>query len=263
MTIMKTSKFILTLFVAIALAMTGCNSITECESIEHTEATILIDVSDPKLFSEIENDLANLPKFMKQTGLGSIKACQKFTLGFAHLSGKEALELSAASISINRKRQSKNAERSQSNPEPLVKLFQKKITDYRQLSEDAKMTAGSNIANVLFKSIIHANGESESVILLFTDGVENNTLINFYKKIPSEADVPIAIEKMIEPAVLEQFRKVQKQGLNTRIVFVLKPEPSNKTSLRDIRTFWTAFFKELKLDDHVQFVDNLTVSIKL
>jgi len=261
---MKSSKFILTLSTVIALAMTGCNSITECESIEHTEAIVLMDVSDPKLYTEIENDLTqNFPKFMQQTGLGAIKACQKFTLGFAHLSGKEALELSAASISIERRRQSKSAERSQSNPEPLVKLMQKKITDYRHLTEDPKMTAGSNIANVLFKSIIHANGESESLILLFTDGVENNTLINFYKKIPSEADVSIAIEKMIEPAVLEQFRKVQKQGLNTRIVFILKPEPSNKTSLRDIRTFWTAFFKELKLDGHVQFVDNLTTPVQL
>lgn len=261
---MKTSKLILTLLAVVTLAMTSCNSITECENIEHTEAIILMDVSDPKLYSEIENDLTqNFPKFMQQTGLGVIKACQKFTLGFAHLSGKEALEVSAASISIDRRRQSKNAERSQSNPEPLVKLIQKKITDYRQLTEDPKMTAGSNIANVLFKSIIHANAESESVILLFTDGVENNALINFYKKIPSETEVATVIEKMIEPAVLEQFLKIQKQGLNARIVFVLKPEPANKTRLRDIRTFWTAFFKELKLDGHVQFIDNLTIPVEL
>jgi len=255
---MKT-KIITSLLAACFAIISGCSSLTECENLTEKEAIILADVSDPKLYKEIENDLSqNFPGFMQRTQLGSISPCQRFTLTISHLSGKEALELSNESISILRKGQSRDAERKQASPKPLVNLLQKKLGDYRQLSADPEMTVRSNIANTLFKAIVLCNHEKDNTILVFSDMVENNKLVNFYKKIPTENEMPSAIEKMIEPNVLSDFKKIQQQGLNVRIIIVLKPEPSNKTNLRDIKTFWTAFFKELKLDGQTQFIDNLT-----
>lgn len=258
---MKT-RIITSIFAAIIAIISSCTSLTECDKITEREAIILADVSDPKLYKEIENDLSqNFPGFMERTRLGSISPCQRFTLTISHLSGKEALELSNESIAIERKGQSRDAEKKQSSPKPLVNLLHKKLSDYRLLSEDPEMTARSNIANSLFKTINLCNHEKENVILVFSDMVENNKLVNFYKKIPAGNEIQGAIAKMIEPNVLEDFKRIQQQGLNISIIVVLKPEPSNKTNLRDIKTFWTAFFKELKID--VQFIDNLTNPISL
>jgi hypothetical protein len=260
---MKTG--IITSFLAVCIAMIyGCTSLTKCDSMTEREAIILADVSDPRLYKEIENDLSqNFPGFAERNRLGSISPCQRFTLTISHLSGKEALELSNESIAIERKGQSRDAEKKQASPKPLVNLLQKKLSDYRLLSEQADMTARSNIANTLFKAINLCNHEKKNVILVFSDMVENNKLINFYKKIPSENEMQEVIGKMIEPNVLEEFKRIQEQGLNVCIIIVLKPEPSNKTSVREIKTFWTAFFKELKLDGQTQFIDNLTNPVSL
>ncbi len=253
------------LFIALVFTVFGCNSLTQCESIECREAIMLIDVSDHRLFNEIQDDIKqNLPGFMQRTGLSSIDPCQKFTMSFAHLSGKEALEIKSASISISKKGQSRNAEKAQSNPQPIVTLLQKTLTEYQALSNDQEMTSRSNIANTLFKTIIHTKDDvSDQVIMLFSDMVENNHLINFYKKVPREEDVDDAIGKMIDPTILEKFYAKQEEGIITQIIIVLKPEPSGKVPLRDVKIFWTALFKKLKLDEQVQFIDNLTNPVDL
>lgn len=253
----------LLLTIAVMIAFSGCTSLTECDNIQESGIIILMDVSDPALFNEIEQDLTqNFPGFIQRTGMGTIKPCQRFTLSLAHLSGKEALELSSASISISKKGLSRKEEKKQANPAPLVKLMQQKINDYRVFTKNSIMTAGSNIANVLFKTIIQTDPAANNVILLFSDMVENNR-VNFYRKIPEEQDIPEAIGKMIEPTLLRKFKSLQEQGLDTKIIIVLKPEPSGKTNLRDIKNFWTSLFSELGLDGQVQFIDNLTNAIDL
>lgn len=259
---MKTYHLFL-LSIAIMITFSDCSSLTECDNIKQSEAIILIDVSDPLLFNEIEKDITqNFPGFMQRTRMGSINPCQRFTLSFAHLSSKDALELSSESISISRKGLSRKEEKKQANPAPLVRLLKQKIDDFRLLTNNSNMTSGSNIANVLFKTIIQTNPDANNVILLFSDMVENNQ-VNFYKKIPDEKDIPLVIEKMIEPTVLQKFKSIQERGLETKIIIVLKPEPSGKTSLREIKKFWTTLFSELNLDGQVQFIDNLTNAVEL
>lgn len=245
--------------------VTGCKSFTNCEQIKHSEAVILIDVSDTRLYNEIERDFkVNFAGFMGRTGLGSISSCEKFTLSFAHMSGKESLNLTSASIAVHKPGQSKKAEIAQRNPAPLVALLQKTLTEYHALSNDQGMTSGSNIANTLFKAIVQTNDfNSGKVILVFSDMVESNNQMNFYRKIPAKKDIPTAIEKMIEPLVLSKFYQIRDEGLIAQIIIVLKPEPAGKTSIREIKNFWVAFFKELGIDAQVQFIDNLTNHVVL
>jgi hypothetical protein len=259
---MKSQNLISLLLVIITATFYACNSLTECDHIIDREGILLIDVSDKKLYADIENDLkTNFPGFMERTGLGNISPCQNFKLSFAHLSGKEALDLSSQSIGIARKGQSRKEEKRQADPAPLVQLMAKKINDYKQLTEDAQMTAGSNIANVLLKTIIQSNADAETTILLFSDMVENNPQLNLYKKIPSAEDVHGVIEKLIEPAVLTKFKTLKEEGLETKVIIVMKSEPNGKTNQRNVKNFWIEVFRELKLN--VQFIDNLSNSVVL
>src|SRR5215813_131780 len=166
-------------FLSIVAATLSSCAFSKCDNITHKGAIFLLDVSDPKLYSEIEHDLnQNLPGFMQRTGLASITPCEEFTLSFAHLSGKDALELSSQSISIRQTGQSIKEERRQASPAPLVSLVQKKITDYKTLTTDPEMTKKSNIINILFKAITHPARDAKTVILLFSDMTENNSVVN-------------------------------------------------------------------------------------
>lgn len=259
---MKKQITILWLAFAIAFTLSSCNSLTECDSINQRQATFLMDVSDKKLFADIENDLStNFPVFMQKSGLGNISPCQSFMLGFAQLSAGEALNIASATISINRKGQSKKKEQEQASPAPLIQLMRQQLTDYKSLTEDPQVTAGSNICNVLLKAINEANPDAENYFFVFSDMVENNAQLNLYKAIPDKKNMQQIAEKIIEPSVLQEFHKKQKSGVHTKVIVVLKAEPNGKTNQRQIKEFWIEIFKELKLD--VQFVDNLTNNIEL
>ena len=246
----------------IMLALPSCNSLIECESITLRQATFLMDVSDKKLFTDIENDLnANFPTFMQKSGLGNISPCESFTLAFAQLSSKEELDIVSATINISRKGLSKKEEQAQANPVPLVNLMKQQISGYKLLTDDPQLTSGSNICNVLLKAINQSNPDAENYFFLFSDMVENNLQVNFYKKVPDKKDARLIIEKMIEPSVLEKFRQLQKSGMQVKVIVVMKAEPTGKTNQRLVKDFWIEVFKELKIDE--VFVDNLSNNIEL
>ncbi len=262
---MKLQKIISALIMAITvtlLSSCSCSSLIECESISQRQLTMLMDVSDSALFNGIEKDIkTNFPVFMSKTKLGNISPCQSFTLSFAHLSSRDALEISSQNIKITRKRQSVKEENKEANPAPLMQLLMQKMDDYRLLSKQPAMTTGSNIVNVLLKAINQSNQDAENTILLFSDMAENNTQLNLYKKIPDKNEIPQVIDKLIEPSVMEKFKQLQQEGIPIKVVVVLKPEPAGRTNQRNIKIFWTQVFKTLKLN--VEFIDNLSNQIDI
>lgn len=259
---MKKQITILGLALAIAFTLSSCNSLIECDSISQRQATFLIDVSDKKLFADIENDLnTNFPVFMQKSGLGNISPCQSFSLGFGQLSSKEELNITSATISISRKGQSKKKEWEQASPAPLVRLMKQKLSDYKQLADEPQVTAGSNICNVLLKAINQSNPDTENYFFIFSDMVENNAQLNLYKGIPDKKNASQVIEKIIEPSVLQKFSGLQKSGIQAKVIIVMKTEPNGKTNQRVVKDFWIAVFGELKLD--VVFIDNLSNHVEL
>lgn len=262
---MKLQRIISALIMVITITLLpscSCSSLIECESISQRQLTMLVDVSDSILFNGIDKDIkTNFPVFMQKSKLGNISPCQSFKLSFAHLSSQDALELSSETIKITRKRQSTKEENKEANPAPLIKLLKQKMDDYHLLSKQPEMTTGSNIANVLLKAINQSNPGAENAILLFSDMVENNAQLNLYKKIPEKKDIQQVIEKLIEFSVLEKYKQLQQEGLQIKIVVVLKPEPAGRTNQRNIKIFWTEVFKALKLN--VQFIDNLSNQIEV
>lgn len=256
---MKTIKRIIIILIFSAAVNSGCTHMTQCESIDRSHLYLIMDISDNRLFQEIERDLLNnFPRFMQATKLAEIDVCEEFTLSVAHLSGKEALELSSERIGIDQKGLSKKEERRRSNPAPLANLLKFKVSEFKELSQRADMTSGSNIANTIFKTLIQCDFECSNTILIFSDMVENNTEINFYRGIPHKENVSNEIFKVADPILVKTYKDLKAGGLDAKIIIVLKPEPSGKIKLREIRAFWQQFFKELAMEEQVVFIDNLT-----
>lgn len=240
-----------------AATFNACSSLTECKNISKSEAVILPDVSDPKLFQTIRQDLSdNFGTFMQKSRLGVIQPCQRFTLRIAPIGAQESLDMSSQSIEISRKRQSIKQEQRQANPAPLVSMLKTKLEEYEKLSNTKEVTSGSTIINTLLKAIIQVDPEAETTLVLLTDGIENNEYCNMYKKIPAEEDIPNIIDKLIDPSILKKIKSLQQEGSNPKVIMVLKPATSAKVNFRAIKNYWISLLKQLKLSD-VEFIDNI------
>ncbi len=258
---MKTYNIVFLLMLIIVF-FSSCSSVTDRDRIEKRQLFIIMDLSDKELFEEIDSDISqNFQNFMQQTKLGNILPCQQFTLSLAHFGGEDILDVSSKSIAIPRKGLSHEEENELANPIPLRNLMVQKIQEYRQLTNDSLITSKTNIANVLVKSINQSEIESRNVFLLFTDGVENNDYVNLYKVMPNDKDISDVVKKIVEPSVLEKFLTLKQQGLQCRIIMVLKREPKNMVNRRAIKSFWINVFKELGLE--YQFIDNLSNQVNL
>lgn len=198
---------------------------------------------------------------MQRTGLGNISPCKSFALSFVHLGGQETLDISTQTIAINRKGLSREEEKRLANPLPLVQLMKNKLDEYNRLTNDPVVTSSTNIANILIKSINQADLASENVFLLMTDGVENNAQLNLYKEFPKESEYSEVIEKLIEPSELEKYRQHKQQGLNVKVIMVLKSDPAGNIDRRKIKAYWISVFKGLELN--YQFIDNLSNQVEL
>lgn len=251
-------KIILSATVMFVMIFTSCSSLTECNSKSNSEGIILLDVSDTKLFQLIRQDLNdNFGSFMLRSRLGIIEPCQRFTLRLAPIAAQEELEISSQSIEISRKGQSIREQEQQADPSPLVSMLKVKLDEYEKLSNSKEATSGSVIINKALKAILQTDPEAESTIILLTDGIEYNEYLSMYKKIPKAEEIPEIIKKLIDPEILSKFKSAQEQGVNPKIIIVLKPcSPPAKVNIRAVKAYWAELLKELKLTN-VQFADNL------
>ncbi len=245
---------------AMLLLVSGCSKLIECEQINSREAIMLIDVTDQNLFQDIRNDITtNLPVFMKETGLAEISPCEQFTLTLVPITAKEGILAKSETIAITRKGQSYRAEQQQANPAPLVNLIRAQLTSFGDMTGDASVTSGSNIANVILKVLSKTKPESETTLIIFSDMIENNNYLNMYRHIPDSSEMTDVIQTLIDPIVLNDFQVRQNDGLNARVLVVCKENQLKKvnTNSREIRKFWSALLNELNIG-HVQFADNLS-----
>ncbi len=236
----------------------SCTSLTECKNITKTEEVMMIDVSDKKLFQNIRQDISdNLGNFMQKAGMGTIQECQSFKLSVAPVGSKEQLEITSETIAISQKNQSIRDQEQQADPSPLVAMLKNRLDQYEKLTDDKDVTAASTIVNTMLKAILQTDVDAESSVLLFTDGVEFNNYINMYRHIPSADEIPEVISKLIDKEVLNRFKTLQVEGVNPKVILILKPCPSPaKVNTRDVKAYWLELLKQLKLTN-IQIADNL------
>ncbi|MBS1776148.1 MAG: hypothetical protein JSS64_07690 [Bacteroidetes bacterium] len=251
-------KIIISSVLLATVLTNSCTSLSECKNITKTETIMMIDISDKKLFQSIRQDITdNVGNFMQKTGLGTIQECQSFKLSVAPVGSREQLDITSESIAISQKNQSIRDQEQQADPSPLVNMLKNRLNEYEKLTNDKEVTSASTIVNTMLKAILQTDVDAESDVLLFTDGVEFNNYINMYRHIPSVDEIPDVINKLIDQEVLNRFKTFQQEGVNPKVIIILKPCTSPvKVNIRDVKAYWMELLKQLKLTN-IQFADNL------
>jgi hypothetical protein len=258
---MKNLKYKNIVLVNLLLAFSSCGDLTTCHEVTSSEITMLIDVSDELLFAEISNDFRqNLPHFMKKTDFAELGECEAATLTVGNLSGKEELSKRSKTLYIDQKGLSGREKRKLSNPTGIMKMLKNSLSDYETFSTEPAYNSATNITQTLIKAVLEMDLESKNTLLLFSDMVINNPTesVNFYKTIP--ADPTATIEKLIDDALWRRFKDKMEEGLEIKVVIVLKNEPKNRVSKKAVKGFWLKAFRHIGLSD-VQVIDNLSNTI--
>ncbi|MCK9437088.1 MAG: hypothetical protein M0Q12_07780 [Synergistaceae bacterium] len=241
--------------------LTSCGKLTTCEEIELSEITMLIDVSDEQLFTEIFKDFEqNLPYFMKNTPFANLGECEEATLTIGNLSGKDELIKRSKTIRIDQKGLSGAGKRKRGNPSEVIALLKKNLDDFETLSKDPAYNSATNIIQTLIKAVLEMNVESENTLLVFSDMIINNKTesINFYKKIPEEPSE--TMDKLIDNVLWNNLRYKIEEGLDVKIVIVLKSDYRNKVNKKTVKEFWIEALNYIGFTD-IQVIDNLSNKI--
>lgn len=251
-------NYLITVFILIVFS--SCNYF-QCENTTAKNLFLLVDISDPILLKKIiKPDLStNFNSFVDKSGISKISPCQTLTVSIANLSSKDNLDLESATIGGFNDGMSQDEVRNRTNPQPLLNLINKKLSEYDSLCEDSIINSKTNIANVLVKTLNQANPNDENTFLIISDFVQN-VGINLYKEIPSEKNIAQAVEKIIEQSEMKKLKELQQHGFKPKMILVLKEETSGKVAKVRVKAFWIGLFTNIGIS--VQFIDELNNSIK-
>ncbi len=240
----------------------GCSELsTECTNIQNQNLAVIVDVSDQALTKQIIQEIhseAFLP-FLDQNGYSNVNACNQFSISFCPIGGKDELQIETASLAIGGKNLSNNAMQHMRKQgiQEIKELVKQQYDRFLGLSESQDYNSGTFILNTFIKNANFLGNESENEIIIFSDGVENST-VNFYKGVPSieTADVKDLIDELVDPIELRMYQENDISSSIARVVLVLKEEPNQKVSKRELKEFYVAIFKELDID--LVLVDRLS-----
>lgn len=252
-------KFIL---ISLLLGFISCSQLSnECKEVTTQNLAVIVDVSDEELTKQIINEIKSeefLP-FLDRNGYSAVNDCNQFTISFCPIGGRDELQIEEASLVIGGKNLSNNAldKMRQNGIQEIKTLVKKQYDRFLVLSENQEYNTGTFILNTFIKNANFLGSNAENEIIIFSDGVENST-VNFYKGIPStnEYDIEELIEKLVDPTELNMYKENDISSSISRVILVLKEEPNQKVSKRELKEFYVAIFKELDID--LVLVDRLS-----
>lgn len=244
---LKKMKFTrILLLTSLLFWLESCSAVLECEQVNKRHLAILIDASDPRLLEESISDLeSGLGPYLERHSYLNQESCFSSKMSIGYLASDVRLETTSATIGIDRKGVSKKAERQATSPRPFINLFREMVKKLKELIQDPEFTAGTNIVNNLAKTIL--SSDDDLTVLLFTDGIENNAHLNFYRNIPNPSEVQDLIPELFEPQVYERLKNHLARNQNQKVIFYLQSDPLNSVDRRAVKAFWVAFFQELQI----------------
>ncbi len=244
--------------IVLSLAIVGCD-MSECGSVQSSEVTFLIDISDPRLFEEASNDIKdNLPGFMSNLGLASMEECHQLTVSIAPLSARDELRISTETIGVNQKGLSRKQVKEMSSPRPIIQMISKSLDEYEGLKDLKDYNSGSSIGNQILKAMMKMKASGQSTVVIISDLIINDGKFSMYKKIPSEIDTEV-IESVFDPRLLEEFLDDYgyESAPSIMLVQLQAVEGHMKTRRGEIATFWKSLLEE-GLEQDVTIMDNLS-----
>ena len=222
--------------IIILTASTFITLLGHAQKIDETAVTFLVDATEKNIFDAIEADFnQNLNVFINNTGIGKIDFGQRLTVRMGAIDESNQLTLQSRSIALTDKKVSRKQAESLRNPRPLLELISAELAKYKQLSE--KNMALSPIIDVTLKTFREMNTEAREIVVICTDGLENN-YANFYKNIPTtEQSVEKLISNKIDPILLAEAKE-KIAYTDPEVIVVLKSNDKlKKTATPELKKY--------------------------
>lgn len=239
-------KAIILCSLAIAtLVFTSCE--TECEQVVTKNITVLVDATDSVLIDRAKYELRkeNFEHLINQElGLTESPKCFKVNYDFGIISTHSYYNPTSTELSHTDWGQARN------------KLVIGWRDFYASHEENLKSLDSINQmeSTSLFPTLMKAINKTDGTIIVVSDLIENNPVVNFYKNPPT---TPEQMEKTYNEMVGYYLPDGVGKGSEREVVFIVMSEPKNSGVVHKARAFWKYALEE-HLGLHVTFADGIS-----
>ena len=241
---MKKTIIICSLVLAVSL-FTSCN--TECETITTRNITILVDATDSTLIDKAKQELRkeNFEQLVNQElGLKEAPKCFTVNYDFGIISTQSYYNPTSTALSHTDWGQARNK---------LVVGWRDFYAAHEENLQSLD-SVGLMESTSLFPTLVKAINKTEGTVIVVSDLIENNPVVNFYKNPPT---TPEQMEKIYNDMVGYYLPDRVSQTAKKEVVFIVMSEPKNSGVVHKARAFWKYALEE-HLGLKVSFADGIT-----
>ena len=241
---MKKQIIVFTLAIA-TLFFTSCE--TECETITTKNITVLVDATDSLLISRAKYELRkeNFEQLINQElDLTESPKCFTVNYDFGIISTRSYYNPTSTELSHTDWGQARNK---------LV-LGWRGFYESHEQNLQSLDSVGIMESTSLFPTLMKAINKTDGTIIVVSDLIENNPVVNFYKNPPI---TPEQMEKTYNDMVAYYLPNVIGKGENREIVFIVMSEPKDSAVVHKARAFWK-YTLENHLGLQVTFADGIS-----
>lgn len=236
---------ILLVLMLCALAFTSCN--TECETVTTRNITILVDATDSTLIDKAKYELRteNFEQLVNQElGLKESPKCFTVNYDFGVISTHSYYNPTSTALSHTDWGQARN------------KLTVGWRDFYAAHEENLQSLDSMGImeSTSLFPTLMKAINKTEGTVIVVSDLIENNPVVNFYKNPPT---TPEQMERTYKEMMGYYLPDRVSQTAKKEVVFIVMSEPKNSGVVHKARAFWKYALEE-NLGLKVSFADGIT-----
>ena len=232
-------------FILLALLGTGCE--TECKTVTTRNITVLVDATDSLLITKAQNELRkeNFKQLINEKlGLKDGPKCFTVNYDFGIISTHSFYNPVSTELSHTNWGEARNK---------LIlrwRNFYKVHEDNLQRLDSVGVMENTS----LFPTLMKAINKTDGTIIVVSDLIENNPVVNFYKKAPSTVE---EMDEAYKDMVAYYLPDHIGPGTDREVIFIVISEPKDSGVVHKARAFWKyALEQNLGLD--VSFADGLS-----
>ena len=236
---------LLAVFACLTLLGTGCE--TECETVTTRNITVLVDATDSLLISKAQRELRreNFEGLInKQLDLDNAPKCFTVNYDFGIISTHSFYNPVSTELSHTNWGEARN------------KLIMRWREFYAVHEENLHSLDSVGIMDntSLFPTLMKAIDKTDGTVIVVSDLIENNPVVNFYKNPPGTVE---EMERAYKALVGYYLPDRISPGARREVIFVVMSEPKDSGVVHKARAFWKYALEE-NLGLHVSFADGLS-----
>lgn len=220
---------------------------TECETVTTKNITVLVDATDSLLISRAKHELRkeNFEQLINQElGLTEDPKCFTVNYDFGIISTRSYYNPTSTELSHTDWGQARNK---------LV-LGWRGFYEAHEENLQSLDSVGIMESTSLFPTLMKAINKTDGTIIVVSDLIENNPVVNFYKNPPI---TPEQMEKTYNEMVSYYLPDGVGKGAKREVVFIVMSEPKDSGVVHKARAFWK-YALESHLGLHVTFADGIS-----